>query len=243
MQNKDISKLLKDRMNVAYSSTAEYTAKTGIQEFSEDFWKSYFKIIYPKPEDTSQEEYDNFVSKMVQTKFETIQSLMEYRSMVKSIDKMIVELRHDREKYSHKMSREWFVSDESYKLFHDNLNEKFILKSDDEYIDLLINVWLKRQITLGKTWGRVYGKGFRDIMQDTSSFLSLDPVFAKEKIKHTLSYQFENGNTIRQFDPIFDYPYQDGPSWIPATVLAYLKETNDFFPSPSFTEATFDSSR
>lgn len=128
-----------------------------------------------------------------------------------------------------------YVSNEAYynelnyqKQVHDNLNEKFILKSDDEYIDLLINVWLKRQITLGKTWGRVYGKGFRDIMQDTSSFLSLDPVFAKEKIKHTLSYQFENGNTIRQFDPIFDYPYQDGPSWIPATVLAYLKETNDF---------------
>ena len=94
-------------------------------------------------------------------------------------------------------------------------------------MNLLINTWLKRQISLGKTWGRVYGKGFRDILQDTSSFVSLDTQMARVKIKLILSYQFENGNSIRQFDPIFDYPYQDGPSWIPATILAYLKETND----------------
>ena len=110
---------------------------------------------------------------------------------------------------------------------HKELNKKYQVKSNDSYIDILVNTWLKRQISLGKTWGRVYGKGFRDILQDTSSFLSLDSKTAREKIKLILEHQFENGNSIRQFDPIFDYPYQDGPSWIPSTILQYLKETND----------------
>lgn len=110
---------------------------------------------------------------------------------------------------------------------HEELNAKYQVDSPDPYINVLINTWLKRQISLGKTWGRVYGKGFRDILQDTSSFLSLDYKTAREKIKLILNHQFESGNAIRQFDPIFDYPYQDGPSWIPATILQYLKETND----------------
>ncbi len=129
---------------------------------------------------------------------------------------------------------EKYVSNESYeqelvyqKQLHEQLNQKLTISTGNDYVDHLENVWLKRQVSLGKTWGRVYGKGFRDIMQDVSSFLSLDSRTAKQKILSTLEYQKENGNTIRQFDPIFDYPYQDGATWIAQTVLAYLKETND----------------
>ncbi len=127
-----------------------------------------------------------------------------------------------------------YISTKSYndeltlqKKLHERLNAKLVVNSGNSYLDNLENVWLKRQISLGKTWGRVYGKGFRDIMQDVSSFLSLDSDMAEQKILSTLCYQKENGNTVRQFDPIFDYPYQDGACWIASTVLAYLKETND----------------
>ena len=105
--------------------------------------------------------------------------------------------------------------------------ESFHIRSGDAYDDALLNYWLKRQIDLGKDWGRVYGKGFRDIMQDVSCFLCFDPDTAKERIVLTLGYQFENGNCLRQFDPVFDHPYVDGPCWIPATILAYLNETAD----------------
>mgnify|MGYP002520579704 FL=1 len=126
------------------------------------------------------------------------------------------------------VSNESYYNELSYqKRIHDELDEKLVIKTTNGYLDNLENVWLKRQISLGKTWGRVYGKGFRDIMQDVSSFLSLDSATAKEKILSTLAYQKESGNTIRQFDPIFDYPYQDGACWIAQTVLAYLKETDD----------------
>lgn len=103
-----------------------------------------------------------------------------------------------------------------------------LLNSPNEYLNSLMNVWLKRQISLGKTWGRIYGKGFRDLMQDVAGFLSLDPKKGRERILSTLAYQRIDGNTLRQFDPIDEYPYQDGASWIPASVLAYLKETSDF---------------
>ena len=122
----------------------------------------------------------------------------------------------------------YFLEREKAKKENDEINKKIILSSNDKYLDKLINIWLKRQINLGKTWGRVYGKGFRDVMQDISSFLVFDYSKAKEKIISTLKYQFENGNTIRQFEPILDYPYQDGAIWISDTILSYLKETNDF---------------
>lgn len=103
----------------------------------------------------------------------------------------------------------------------------FIISTPDDYIDTMVNIWLKRQISLGKSWGRIYGKGFRDIMQDISSFVSMDFKLAKQKILNCLKYQFSNGNTIRQFEPIVNDPYFDGASWIPSTILAYIKETGD----------------
>jgi cellobiose phosphorylase len=38
---------------------------------------------------------------------------------------------------------------------------------------------------------------------------------------------FEDGNTIRMFEPNFRYPYNDGATWIPAAILAYLNESGD----------------
>lgn len=106
--------------------------------------------------------------------------------------------------------------------------EKTMIKTPDSYLDSMVNIYLKRQMTLGKTWGRVYGKGFRDVLQDIAGFVSLDPEMAREKLLNALTHQFISGNALRMFDPILDYPYQDMPVWIPPAVLAYLKESGDF---------------
>lgn len=108
------------------------------------------------------------------------------------------------------------------------INDKYICSSPDKYFDVLVNVWLKRQLSLGKTWGRVYGKGFRDVMQDVSSFVSFDKEKAASTIKLCLKHQYENGNPVRMFQPLFLHPYNDGAAWIPASVTAYVKETGDF---------------
>ena len=103
----------------------------------------------------------------------------------------------------------------------------FSCETPDEYFNVMTNIWSKRQLSLGKTWGRVYGKGFRDVLQDIAAFVSLDASLAKKQIIYALSHQYESGNAIRMYEPDFKYPYMDMPVWIPATVLQYLKETGD----------------
>ncbi len=109
----------------------------------------------------------------------------------------------------------------------DDMDKLYIANTPDEYINTMVNTWLKRQISLGKTWGRVCSKGFRDIMQDTAGLAAFDGKMARAKILLCLAHQRPNGNPMRAFDPIARTPYYDGAAWIPATILAYLNETGD----------------
>lgn len=113
------------------------------------------------------------------------------------------------------------------KASYDKIDSIYTVKTPDEYINSMVNVWLKRQISLGKTWGRVYSKGFRDIMQDVAALVSFGTDVAKTKIINCLEHQRFNGNPLRAFEPINNEPYYDGAAWIPATVLAYIKESGD----------------
>ncbi len=103
-----------------------------------------------------------------------------------------------------------------------------IINTPDEDINRRTNIWLKRQIELGKQWGRLYGKGFRDVLQDTMGFLPLDTANARERILYAVQYQREDGNPMRQWEPIMHEKYADGAAWLIYAVNAYLKETGDF---------------
>ena len=103
----------------------------------------------------------------------------------------------------------------------------FHLESPDKTLNSQVNLWLKRQLSLGKDWGRVYGKGFRDVTQDLTAFVSLDTACARQRLLTILSHQYEDGNPIRMYEPDFYYPYNDGAVWIPAAVLTYLNESGD----------------
>lgn len=105
---------------------------------------------------------------------------------------------------------------------------RLVVQTPNQHINSLANIWLKRQIGLGKTWGRVYCRGFRDIMQDITGFMPLDAKTAAEKIKYCLNYQYDNGNTLRQWAPFDFHPYRDGASWLVPAVASYIKETGDF---------------
>lgn len=106
--------------------------------------------------------------------------------------------------------------------------DKIIIKTPDAEIDRRVNIWLKRQMDLGKQWGRIYGKGFRDTMQDIESFLPLDPELARKKIIYSIAHQRIDGNPIRMWEPLMTEVYTDGAVWMIFAVNAYLKETNDF---------------
>ncbi len=107
-------------------------------------------------------------------------------------------------------------------------SQRVVVLTGDKHVDALANYWLKRQISLGKTWGRVYGKGFRDIMQDCTAVVSFDPKAAKENMVSCFEHQYQNGNTLRQWNPTWNHPYRDGAAWIFPAVTGYLKETGDF---------------
>ena len=109
----------------------------------------------------------------------------------------------------------------------DQMDTIYSVNTPDTYINGMVNTWLKRQISLGKTWGRVYSKGFRDIMQDVAALVSFGIDAAKEKIITCLIHQRFNGNPMRAFEPLNHELYHDGAAWIPATVLAYIKESGD----------------
>ncbi|MBD3418872.1 MAG: hypothetical protein GF398_02020 [Chitinivibrionales bacterium] len=114
---------------------------------------------------------------------------------------------------------------------HDNgqkLLNCFRITTPDDDINAFANVWLKRQVKLGKTFGRVSGIRFRDVMEDVAAYLPQNPAEAKERIRYLLSKQFENGNTPRQWIPFDKSLYRDGSSWIAETVCQYIKETGDF---------------
>ena len=110
-------------------------------------------------------------------------------------------------------------------------NEKYLgvfnVETPDEYFNSQANIWLKRQLSLGKTWGRIYGKGYRDVMQDITAFISLDTCLARKRILYAMKYQYEDGNPIRMFEPNYHYPYNDGGVWMTGAVLSYLNETAD----------------
>ncbi len=101
------------------------------------------------------------------------------------------------------------------------------MNTPDEETNRFVNIWLKRQMDLGKTWGRVYNKGFRDIMQDISGFVQLDPEISRARLLDTIQYQKEDGNTMRSWVPIDRHNYRDGAVWLLSTVAAYVKETAD----------------
>lgn len=112
------------------------------------------------------------------------------------------------------------------KIYEQNYN-KYTADLPDKYLEVLVNTWLKRQVSLGKTWARIWGKGFRDRMQDVTAFTAFDSKTARNVIIESLSYQRVNGNPIRMFEPIIESVYNDGAVWIPDAINQYIKESGD----------------
>jgi len=110
----------------------------------------------------------------------------------------------------------------------DMYNDKICVSTGDEEIDRRVNIWLKRQLELGKTWTRLWFRGSRDMMQDISAFVAMDTEDARKKIVHSMQFIMPNGNYIRGWMPITLTDARDCSSWMLSTVIQYIKETNDY---------------
>ncbi len=126
----------------------------------------------------------------------------------------------------------------------DNLLSKFSVKTGDEKLDRMINIWNQYQCmtTFNLSRSASYfesgtgrGMGFRDSCQDILGFVHLIPERARERILDIAATQFPDGSSYHQYQPLtkqgngdIGSGFNDDPLWLVAAVSAYLRETGDF---------------
>lgn len=109
---------------------------------------------------------------------------------------------------------------------------RMTVETPDPRFDRWMNIWLKHQLHFVSLWGRVIGRGFRDILQDAFGHRLTDPDRARDCLKEVFAKQFPSGKCIRAWRlpiAILDLQdYADSPSWMIMALSFYLKETGDF---------------
>ena len=137
--------------------------------------------------------------------------------------------------------------DKAFKELNDtweSLLAKFTVKSSDDKLDRMVNIWNQYQcmVTFNMSRSASYyesgigrGMGFRDSCQDLLGFVHLIPDRARERIIDIASTQFEDGSAYHQYQPLtkkgnsdIGSGFNDDPLWLIAGTSAYIRETGDY---------------
>lgn len=126
----------------------------------------------------------------------------------------------------------------------DKLLGKFMVNSDDERLNRMVNIWSQYQCMITFNFSRSAsffesgvgrGMGFRDSNQDLVGFVHQIPSRARERIIDIASTQFPDGGCYHQYQPLTKHGnndigggFNDDPCWLIFGTVAYLKETGDF---------------
>lgn len=126
----------------------------------------------------------------------------------------------------------------------DDLLSKYVVKSSDEKLNRMVNVWNPYQcmITFNMSRSASYfetgigrGMGFRDSNQDLLGFVHQIPERARERIIDIASTQFPDGSAYHQYQPLtkrgnndIGSGFNDDPLWLILGVAALIKETGDY---------------
>ncbi|HDP98178.1 MAG TPA: glycosyl transferase family 36 [bacterium] len=113
--------------------------------------------------------------------------------------------------------------------------DKTTIETPDEALNILTNSWLKYQTISGRLWGRAAyyqqsgAYGFRDQLQDSQIFLSINPALTKQRIIEHAKHQFQLGNVVHWWHPITEQGHDgnmtDDLLWLSFITIQYLKET------------------
>lgn len=133
---------------------------------------------------------------------------------------------------------------EELKAYWNNLLSTYSVKSSDEKLDRMVNIWNQYQcmVTFNMSRSASYfesgigrGMGFRDSSQDLLGFIHLIPERARERILDIAATQMEDGSAYHQYQPLtkkgnndIGSGFNDDPLWLIFGVAAYIKETGDF---------------
>ena len=115
--------------------------------------------------------------------------------------------------------------------YRQRIIETATIETPDPAFDRYFNYWLKNQLLIVRNWTRFLYRGYRDVLQDLRGSMSFEPGWSKRLLLETLKHQYPDGAAPRQYNeqggPHDLREYMDSPSWIPDTLVSYLKESGD----------------
>ena len=125
-----------------------------------------------------------------------------------------------------------------------SLLNKYTIKSHDEKLDRMVNIWNQYQcmVTFNMSRSASYfesgigrGMGFRDSNQDLLGFVHQIPERARERLLDLAATQLEDGGAYHQYQPLtkkgnneIGGDFNDDPLWLILATAAYIKETGDY---------------
>lgn len=128
--------------------------------------------------------------------------------------------------------------------YWDKLLGAFRLKSGNDKLDRMVNIWNQYQCMITFCMSRSAsffesgigrGMGFRDSNQDLVGFVHQIPERARQRIIDIASTQFPDGGCYHQYQPLtkrgnngIGGGFNDDPCWLIFGTVAYIKETGDF---------------
>ena len=130
------------------------------------------------------------------------------------------------------------------KKYWENLLSIYQVKSGEEKLDRMVNIWNQYQCMITFCFSRSAsffesgigrGMGFRDSNQDLIGFVHQIPERARERIIDIASTQFQDGGCYHQYQPLtkrgnndIGGGFNDDPMWLILGTVSYIKETGDF---------------
>jgi cellobiose phosphorylase len=112
------------------------------------------------------------------------------------------------------------------------------IETPEPLLDVLANDWLRYQAISARLWGRAgyYQQsgayGFRDQLQDSQVWLTIEPRRCREQIALHAAHQFADGSVYHWWHPLSGQGHitrmTDDLLWLAFVTANYLKETGDF---------------
>jgi cellobiose phosphorylase len=112
------------------------------------------------------------------------------------------------------------------------------IETADSRFDALVNDWLRYQAISSRIWGRAgyYQQsgayGFRDQLQDSQIWLTIDPSLCRKQINLHAAHQFADGSVYHWWHPLSEQglvtKMTDDLLWMSFVTPNYIRETGDF---------------
>ncbi|MGZ6972145.1 MAG: GH36-type glycosyl hydrolase domain-containing protein, partial [Thermoanaerobaculia bacterium] len=112
------------------------------------------------------------------------------------------------------------------------------METPDPTFDAVVNDWTRYQAIAARLWARCgyYQQsgafGFRDQLQDSQVWLTIDPGRCRDQIRLHAGHQFRDGSVLHWWHPLTEQglatKMTDDLLWLAFVSASYMKETADF---------------